>query len=181
MDLQWEPGGQFLFTVSADQTTRIHAPWVRDDHQEVNEQLCSSHVQGNLHMLSEPVLQWGVSGLTYSAVKQALARRNMIWKDKVLLYCKKAYMGQRGIAPLILNLITAWQWVLNLMPGLLYTQGKNPEYAASRRWGGPQSCCGCSGGEKCLVPIPGIRPWIMQEISIGLVIWTRLLSFCTVM
>ena len=56
-DLQWEPGGQFLFSVSTDQTTRIHAPWVRDDHQEVNEQLCSSHVQFNLHVLSEPVLQ----------------------------------------------------------------------------------------------------------------------------
>ncbi|GFG28391.1 hypothetical protein Cfor_06228 [Coptotermes formosanus] len=34
MDLQWEPGGQFLFSVSTDQTTRIHAPWVRDGHQE---------------------------------------------------------------------------------------------------------------------------------------------------
>jgi len=57
MDLQWEPGGQFLFSVSTDQTTRIHAPWVRDDHQEVSEQLCSSHVKRNLHVLSETVLQ----------------------------------------------------------------------------------------------------------------------------
>jgi len=57
MDLQWEPGGQFLFSVSTDQTTRIHAPWVRDDHQEVNEQFCNSHVKGNVHVLSEPLLQ----------------------------------------------------------------------------------------------------------------------------
>jgi elongator complex protein 2 len=40
VDMQWEPGGQFLFSVSADQTTRIHAPWVRGD-QEVNGlQIC---------------------------------------------------------------------------------------------------------------------------------------------
>lgn len=42
VDMQWEPGGQFLFSVSADQTTRVHAPWVRDDHKEVNSvQICS--------------------------------------------------------------------------------------------------------------------------------------------
>jgi elongator complex protein 2 len=42
VDMQWEPGGQFLFSVSADQTTRIHAPWVRDDNQEVSKsRVCS--------------------------------------------------------------------------------------------------------------------------------------------
>jgi elongator complex protein 2 len=36
VDMQWEPGGCFLLSVSADQTTRIHAPWVRDGGQEVS-------------------------------------------------------------------------------------------------------------------------------------------------
>ncbi|XP_055390341.1 elongator complex protein 2 [Condylostylus longicornis] len=30
-DLSWEPGGEFFFSVSADQTTRIHAPFKRTD------------------------------------------------------------------------------------------------------------------------------------------------------
>nr|CAD7458433.1 unnamed protein product [Timema tahoe] len=29
VDLAWEPGGQFLMSAGADQTTRLHAPWVR--------------------------------------------------------------------------------------------------------------------------------------------------------
>ncbi|XP_055626523.1 elongator complex protein 2 [Toxorhynchites rutilus septentrionalis] len=33
-DLTWEPEGQFLVTLSADQTTRIHAGWKRDDANE---------------------------------------------------------------------------------------------------------------------------------------------------
>ncbi|XP_055839454.1 elongator complex protein 2 [Episyrphus balteatus] len=33
-DLGWEPKGAFLLTVSADQTTRLHAPWVRSDDEE---------------------------------------------------------------------------------------------------------------------------------------------------
>lgn len=31
-DLCWNPKGEFLLTVSADQTTRCHAPWVRQDN-----------------------------------------------------------------------------------------------------------------------------------------------------
>ncbi|KDR08420.1 probable elongator complex protein 2 [Zootermopsis nevadensis] len=47
VDMQWEPGGQFLFSISADQTTRIHAPWVRDDHREVTwHELARPQVHG---------------------------------------------------------------------------------------------------------------------------------------
>lgn len=31
VDLSWDPNGEFLITTSSDQTTRIHAPWSKDD------------------------------------------------------------------------------------------------------------------------------------------------------
>lgn len=30
-DIQWDPKGQFLLSVGADKTTRLHAPWREDD------------------------------------------------------------------------------------------------------------------------------------------------------
>lgn len=29
-DLCWEPGGMFVISVSADQTSRLHAPWIEE-------------------------------------------------------------------------------------------------------------------------------------------------------
>ncbi|XP_069675648.1 elongator complex protein 2 [Periplaneta americana] len=47
MDMQWEPGGQFLLSVSTDQTTRIHAPWIRDGHHKVTwHELARPQVHG---------------------------------------------------------------------------------------------------------------------------------------
>nr|CAD7578291.1 unnamed protein product [Timema californicum] len=35
VDLAWEPGGQFLMSAGSDQTTRLHAPWVRPGVSQV--------------------------------------------------------------------------------------------------------------------------------------------------
>lgn len=34
-DLTWEPFGQFLITVSSDQTTRVHVPWHHKDDKTI--------------------------------------------------------------------------------------------------------------------------------------------------
>lgn len=44
-DLAWEPQGDYLMTVSADQTTRIHAPW-RSSSQESWHELARPQVHG---------------------------------------------------------------------------------------------------------------------------------------
>lgn len=35
LDLGWEPNGAFIVSLSADQTTRIHAPWVQNNSSNV--------------------------------------------------------------------------------------------------------------------------------------------------
>lgn len=40
-DLAWEPSGLFLITVSSDQTSRIHVPWVRSSSEEHVRQFLS--------------------------------------------------------------------------------------------------------------------------------------------
>lgn len=41
VDCAWEPNGEFLFSISADQTTRIHAPWP-DDKEPVSHYIFAS-------------------------------------------------------------------------------------------------------------------------------------------
>ncbi|CAG9826810.1 unnamed protein product [Diabrotica balteata] len=45
-DCAWEPHGQFLFTTSADQTTRIHAPWKRDKEEITWHEIARPQVHG---------------------------------------------------------------------------------------------------------------------------------------
>ncbi|XP_063702419.1 elongator complex protein 2 [Culicoides brevitarsis] len=45
-DLVWEPQGKFLVTVSHDQTTRIHAPWIRDNREMLWHELARPQIHG---------------------------------------------------------------------------------------------------------------------------------------
>lgn len=45
-DLVWEPQGKFLVTVSHDQTTRIHAPWIREEKEVLWHELARPQIHG---------------------------------------------------------------------------------------------------------------------------------------
>jgi elongator complex protein 2 len=45
-DLGWEPKGEFLFSISADQTTRIHAGWKRDKEPRTFHEIARPQVHG---------------------------------------------------------------------------------------------------------------------------------------
>jgi hypothetical protein len=68
----------------------------------------------------------------------------------------QAYMGNRGTAPLILNLSTRWSSVVNVTCWLIYPQGKTIRYQLNRRMGGAQNPSGHFG--KNLLPMMGIKP-----------------------
>jgi hypothetical protein len=75
----------------------------------------------------------------------------------------KAYWGNDGIAPLILDLGTRWRWVASFTPRPLYPQGKNAWYSLVRRLSGPQSWSGRGGEEKNSQPVPGLKPQIIIQ------------------
>jgi hypothetical protein len=52
----------------------------------------------------------------------------------------KVYMGNRGIAPLIINLGPSWRWVVNVTPRLLYPQ------------------------ERTVVPIEMEADWVQEQV-----------------
>ncbi|KAK4875944.1 hypothetical protein RN001_012366 [Aquatica leii] len=47
VDLSWEPKGEFLLTVSTDQTTRIHAPWRFADKEATWHEIARPQVHGH--------------------------------------------------------------------------------------------------------------------------------------
>ncbi|KAF5281600.1 hypothetical protein FQR65_LT02920 [Abscondita terminalis] len=47
VDLSWEPDGEFLLTVSTDQTTRIHAPWSTDNKDTTWHEIARPQVHGH--------------------------------------------------------------------------------------------------------------------------------------
>ncbi|CAH1104108.1 unnamed protein product [Psylliodes chrysocephalus] len=46
IDCAWEPQGQFLFTLSSDQTTRIHAPWKSQNKKATWHEIARPQVHG---------------------------------------------------------------------------------------------------------------------------------------
>jgi hypothetical protein len=58
---------------------------------------------------------------------------------KLMLHVQlKVYVGNRGVAPLVLNFGTRWRWVVKSGPGF-FTPGIGPPYLLNRKRGGPQS------------------------------------------
>jgi hypothetical protein len=60
-------------------------------------------------------------------------------------------LGERGIAPRILDLSTRWRWMVSFTPRPLYPQEKSPLYPLDRRLGGPQNRSGHGEGK---IPSP---------------------------
>jgi hypothetical protein len=67
-------------------------------------------------------------------------------------------MEECRYSSIILDLGIRWKLVVSFMPPLLYPSGKSHWYPLDRRMGGPQSQSGCCGGNKNLLPLPGIEP-----------------------
>ncbi|KAK7867755.1 hypothetical protein R5R35_002257 [Gryllus longicercus] len=46
VDLQWEPGGRYVLSVSKDQTTRLHAPWVHGNNKVTWHEIARPQIHG---------------------------------------------------------------------------------------------------------------------------------------
>jgi hypothetical protein len=77
----------------------------------------------------------------------------------------KVCFGSRGIAPLILDLITGWRWVVSFTPRPLYLQWKSPWYPLDKRLGGPQSQSERGGEERNFQPLLEFEPPIIQPVT----------------
>jgi hypothetical protein len=116
-----------------------------------------------------PTAVWRVNVTRFGAFGKLVAQWNYITVDqgqkgKVKLslcltkhHAMKAYRGNEGIAPRILDLGTRWRWVVSFTVRPLYPQGKNPWYPLDRTLGGPQSRSGRGGEEKNSQPLSGLE------------------------
>ena len=76
-------------------------------------------------------------------------------------YAMKTQTGSRHTALLILNIGTRWRRVVYVSPGCFIPR-KEPWYPPNRRLGGSQSQSEHFEEEKNLLPLPGLKLWIIQ-------------------
>jgi hypothetical protein len=77
-----------------------------------------------------------------------------------LIHAIKAYRGNGGIYPLILDLWSRRKWLVSVTPWPLYLR-----YPLNRRLGGPQSRFWRFGDEITLLLLPGLQPRIVQPVA----------------
>jgi len=80
----------------------------------------------------------------------------------VPVHVLKACSGSRDVTPLILNLGTRWNWVVN------FTPGKKLPYQVKMRLGGPQGRSGRFGEEKARFLLPGFELLFFQAVGYSL-------------
>ena len=66
-------------------------------------------------------------------------------------------LGDGGVTPLVLNLVTRWRFMVGLTPWSVYSRGKCPSYPLNCSLGGPQSQSGSFGEETTLLPLPRLQ------------------------
>jgi hypothetical protein len=79
--------------------------------------------------------------------------------------CHEGALGNRDIAPRILELGTRWRWVVSFKRRPLYPQEKSRRHPLDRSLGGPQSRSGSGCTEKNSQPLPEIEPPIIQPVA----------------
>jgi hypothetical protein len=57
-------------------------------------------------------------------------------------------MGEKGISPHFLDLVTRWRWAVSFRSQPLYSRGKSPRYPLDRNLSGPQCRSGLSEEER---------------------------------
>jgi hypothetical protein len=77
----------------------------------------------------------------------------------------KAYWGNGGIAPHILNLGTRRRLMVSFTHRPPYSQRKIPRYPPNKRLGGPQNKSGRGGEEKDSKPLPVLEPLIIYPAA----------------
>jgi hypothetical protein len=92
--------------------------------------------------------------------------KNNIWCFLLTKHhATKAYWGNGGIVPRILDLGTRWRWVFSFTARPLYPKEKRSWYPLDRRLGGPQRRSERGGEENNSQPLQGLEPPIIQPVA----------------